>query len=157
MHSLLWRTNRYGVHPDHQPHLYFIWLWSVQLCQWPIHVPHRLHLSLQGFRGKSICSQGYVRKRYFRLGLSCRYHTFCLNGDDNSFQWSCMYVQIFSLEYSDGVGSPIELVLQTFLRFTSLALLPNLVCSTAIYLLVGPHFTCTHDTFTHLCTLYIFK
>ena len=45
------------------------------------------------------------------------------------------------------MGSPIELVLQTFLRFTSLALLPNLVCSTAIYFLVCPHFTCTHDTF----------
>ncbi len=46
------------------------------------------------------------------------------------------FTQIFTLEYADGVGHPGELVLQTFIRFSALALLPITASSAVIYLLV---------------------
>ena len=46
-------------------------------------------------------------------------------------------VQIFSLELADGVGSPWELVAQTFFRFSTLSILPITLCSIIIYLLVS--------------------
>ena len=52
--------------------------------------------------------------------------------------WNIVAVlQIFSLELADGIGSPLELVVQTFLRYSTLACLPLLLCSAIIYLLVG--------------------
>ena len=46
-------------------------------------------------------------------------------------------VQIFSQELADGVGSPWELVAQTFFRFSTLSILPITLCSIIIYLLVS--------------------
>ena len=45
-------------------------------------------------------------------------------------------VQMFSLEIADGVGSSLEIVLQTFFRFSTLTFLPIIIGSAIIYLLV---------------------
>lgn len=51
----------------------------------------------------------------------------------------CFPSQIFSLEYSDGIGHTWQLVFQTFTRFVSISAAPVIVGASAAYVLVS-HF-----------------
>ena len=46
-------------------------------------------------------------------------------------------MQIFELEYADGVGGLFDLVIQTFVRFTANSLLPILCSTSILYILVN--------------------
>ena len=43
---------------------------------------------------------------------------------------------IYSFEKADGAGSAADLVLQSFIRFTSIALIPVIFCAGLLYMLV---------------------
>ena len=46
-------------------------------------------------------------------------------------------LQMHEFETSDGIGNPLELVAQTFVRFNSVVFFPSLLCSFITYILVG--------------------
>ena len=45
--------------------------------------------------------------------------------------------QVYTLERADGVGKAADLVLQGFIRFSSLFILPTVLSSTLFYLMVS--------------------
>lgn len=46
-------------------------------------------------------------------------------------------LNIYSFEHADGVGKASDLVIQPFIRFISMAIIPVVVCAWILYLLVS--------------------
>ena len=48
-------------------------------------------------------------------------------------------LEIYTFERADGAGRAVDLVIQPFIRFISMALFPVIICAGVLYLLVSTH------------------
>ena len=48
-------------------------------------------------------------------------------------------LEIYAFERADGAGRAVDLVIQPFIRFTSMAFFPVIICAGVLYLLVNIH------------------
>ena len=62
--------------------------------------------------------------------------------------------QVYTYERADGVGRAADLVLQGFIRFSSLSILPAILSATLVYFMVSNSFVYAHTyTCQSFCTL----
>ena len=54
-------------------------------------------------------------------------------------------LQIYTFEHADGAGRAVDLVIQPFIRFTSMAFFPVIICAGVLYLLVNIHIIYTYN------------
>ena len=46
-------------------------------------------------------------------------------------------LEVYTFEYADGAGRAVDLVIQPFVRFTSMAFFPVIICAAVLYVLVS--------------------
>ena len=54
-------------------------------------------------------------------------------------------LEIYTFEHADGAGRAIDLVIQPFVRFTSMAFFPVIICAGVLYLSVNIHIIYTYN------------